>query len=587
MTIFDVLYLIGGLALFLFGMDIMGRSLEEAAGPRLKNILESMTGTPIKGLLLGLGVTSVIQSSSATTVMVVGFVNSGIMELRQAIGVIMGANIGTTVTAWLISMTGIEGESMILQLLKPTSFTPVLALIGIVILMNPKWSEHRDVAQALLGFAVLMGGMQTMSAAVAPLEESQSFMNILLLFQNPVLGVLAGAVLTAIIQSSSASVGILQALSSTGAITFGSAIPIIMGQNIGTCVTAMISSIGTNKNARRTALVHLYFNTVGTVVCLTVFTALNWVLKFSFVNDSINVFWIAIIHSFFNIICVVILFPFRTKLEALAIKTIPDTGDGKEIVLLDERLFSTPSVAVERSRQVVNEMAQIVRENLQRVIIMVNEGISGKEAFRTVAKTEDKIDDYEDQLGSYLVKLSGYGLSSQDSRNISRWLHGITDLERIGDHTMNIAEHLKMLADSKQSFSDDANAELAVMCAALTEIVEKTIGAYIADDEGEARKIEALEQVIDDIDLAMKDSHIRRLREGRCNLESGFAFDEILTDLERISDHCSNLAICQMSSKDEGLDMHKYRSSVKEKSNTEYHQLYSSYKEKYALPENN
>lgn len=581
MTVFNVLSLIGGLALFLFGMNVMGQALEEAAGPRLKSILESMTGNPFKGLLLGLGVTAVIQSSSATTVMAVGFVNSGIMELKHAIGVIMGANVGTTVTAWLISLTGIQGDSLVMQLLKPTSFTPLLALAGVVIMMAPKLEEKKDIGRALLGFAVLMSGMDTMSAAVKPLSNSDAFMNLFVLFQNPILGVLAGALLTAIIQSSSASVGILQALSSTGGVTFGSAIPIIMGQNIGTCVTAMISSIGTNKNARRTALVHLYFNIIGTVVCLIAFTAVNWFMKFAFVNDSINVFWIAVIHSVFNIICVVILFPFRSNLEKLAIKTVPDTGEEKDTVLLDERLFSTPSVAAERCRQIVCDMAELVRLNFFRTIAMIKgESVS----FKEISKTEDAIDEYEDQMSNYLVKLSSYSLSTQDSRLVSRWFHGITDFERIGDHLMNIAEHLKYMSDHKQHFSDMAKAELSVMAEALSETVDRTLNAYIIDDYAEAGKIEALEQVIDLLDLEMKDSHIKRLREGLCSVESGFAFDEILTDMERISDHCSNLAICQLSSKDENVDMHKYRSTVKDKSNTEFYEVYNRFKEKYSLP---
>ncbi|MBQ1281828.1 MAG: Na/Pi cotransporter family protein, partial [Oscillospiraceae bacterium] len=532
----------------------------------------------------GLGVTAVIQSSSATTVMVVGFVNSGLMQLRQAIGVIMGANIGTTVTAWLLSLTGIDGDGIFLRLLKPSSFTPVLALIGTVMLMVPRFSKRRDIGTVLLGFAVLMTGMDTMSAAVKPLAGDESFARIFLLFENPILGVLAGALLTAVIQSSSASVGILQALAVTGSITFAGAIPIIMGQNIGTCITALLSSVGTGRNARRAALVHLYFNLIGTIVCLCAFTAANAIFDFAFASQPVDALWIAIIHSIFNVSCTAILLPMGTLLEKLAIRTIPDEkSENDTTALLDESLFAVPAVAVERSREVICEMARTVEQNLLMSLALLVE--PSEKLYAEVCETEAKIDNYEDCLGSYLVNLGTCDLNAADSRALSCWLHSITDLERIGDHAMSIAEHAQEMAARGQRFSDEAKEELRVITDAIIEIVSMTNAAFRYGDLRAARAVEPLEQVIDGLDDRIKDNHIRRLREGKCTLDSGIGLYEILNGFERISDHCSNIAVCQLANAEENLDTHAYLSAVKTGSDSDFESSYRAYGEKYTLPQ--
>ena len=561
MSVFDILDLIGGLALFLFGMHIMGDALEKAAGSRLKNILAGMTGSPLRALLLGLGVTAVIQSSSATTVMVVGFVNSGLMELRQAIGVIMGANIGTTVTAWLLSLSGIQGDSLVLKLLKPSSFTPVLALIGILLVLGSKRSVRRDAGTALLGFAVLMAGMETMSGAVAPLAHSETFAGLLLVFTNPILGVLAGAALTAVIQSSSASVGILQALSATGAVTNAVAIPIIMGQNIGTTVTALLSSVGTNRAARRAALVHFYFNLIGTVVCLPVFWLIRDLAAPALLGESASAFSIAVFHSVFNVTCTALLFPFRGKLEALAIRTIPETAQDAPFAMLDERLLATPAIAAERCRTLICDMASRAERNLLLAISLLVE--PSDTAFETVETEESYLDRCEDALGSYLVKLSAASPSEADSRSVSQWLHTVTDLERIGDHAMNIAQHARDMAQSGHRFSPAAQADLQVITDALTETVTRATQAFRDGDIPAAQRVEPLEDVIDSLSAQLRDRHVKRLQAGQCEFANSFAFDEILTDLERVGDHCSNIAACEIALSAANMDMHAYRDAVK------------------------
>ena len=582
MSVFDVLDLIGGLALFLFGMHIMGDALEKAAGSRLKNILAGMTGSPFRALLLGLGVTAVIQSSSATTVMVVGFVNSGLMELRQAIGVIMGANIGTTVTAWLLSLSGIQGDSLVLKLLKPSSFTPVLALIGILLVLGSKRSVRRDAGTALLGFAVLMAGMETMSGSVAPLAHSETFAGLLLLFTNPILGVLAGALLTAVIQSSSASVGILQALSATGAVTNAVAIPIIMGQNIGTTVTALLSSVGTTRAARRAALVHFYFNLIGTVVCLPVFWLIRDLAAPALLGESATAFSIAVFHSVFNVTCTALLFPFRGKLEALAIRTIPETAQDAPFAMLDERLLATPAIAAERCRTLICDMASRAERNLLLAISLLVE--PSDTAFETVETEESYLDRCEDALGSYLVKLSASDPSEADSRSVSQWLHTVTDLERIGDHAMNIAQHARDMAQSGHAFSPAAQADLQVITDALTETVTRATQAFRDGDIPAARRVEPLEDVIDSLSAQLRDRHVKRLQAGQCEFANSFAFDEILTDLERVGDHCSNIAACEIALSAANMDMHAYRDAVKAGETGDFRSERKAAAARYRLP---
>ncbi|MBR4018518.1 MAG: Na/Pi cotransporter family protein, partial [Clostridia bacterium] len=540
MTIFNVLSLIGGLSLFLFGMNIMGNALEKRAGNRLKKILASLTSSPIKGLMLGLAVTAVIQSSSATTVMVVGFVNSGIMTLRQAINVIMGANIGTTVTAWMLSLTGISGDSLFIQLLKPTSFTPILALIGAVMYLFLKDVRKKDTGEALLGFAVLMFGMDAMSAAVKPLAGIPEFGNILIMLSNPIFGVLAGALLTAIIQSSSASVGILQALSATGQVTFGSAIPIIMGQNIGTCVTALLSSVGTTKGARRAAMVHLYFNILGTVVLLILFNIANGIFDFAFVHESANQAGIAIVHTVFNLSCTALLFPFGKQLERLACATVRDNGQADELQMLDERLLATPAAAIMRCTDLTHKMARKSCTALADALAILRNYDS--KAAQKIYDTESKVDEYEDKLGDFLVKLSAEDMNADDSREASTLLHLIGDFERISDHAVNLVESAEELNSKGLSFSAQGKKEIEVLYCALEEILQLTQTAMCERDMQAAALVEPLEQVIDHLKKTIKMQHVIRLKNGQCTIEVGFVLNDILTCIERTSDHCSNIA---------------------------------------------
>lgn len=580
MDLFDVLTLLGGLSLFLFGMNLMGASLEKRAGSSLKILLGKLTSRKILGFLTGMGVTAVIQSSSATTVMVVGFVNSGLLTLRQAISVIMGANVGTTVTAWILSLTGLDGDNFFVMLLKPTSFTPILALIGVVLTMMDKSDKKKDVGMILLGFAVLMFGMDTMSGAVAGLEEVPEFRNILLMFSNPVLGVLAGAGLTAIIQSSSASVGILQALSATGQVTYGAAIPIIMGQNIGTCVTAMISSVGANKNAKRAAVVHLLFNIVGTAVWLAVFYGINAVVQFSFVSHSIDQLGIAVVHTAFNILCTALLFPFSGLLEKMACRLVPDTKAPEKIQILDERFLATPSVAIDRCQEVAETMARISMDALKTSCQLI-EHYDPKSA-QAVRETEQEADQYEDMLGTYLVKLGRADLNAADSRETAKLLHIIGDFERISDHAVNLVESAEEIRNKGLSFSVHAKQELAVLTAAVGEVMDLALDAFLQNDPALAAKVEPLEQVVDTLKEQLRNRHILRLQKGECTIELGFVWSDLLTSLERVADHCSNIAGCVIEMSHDSLDVHEYLDNVKA-GGPGFLRAYEAYAQKYAL----
>ncbi|MBE6734530.1 MAG: Na/Pi cotransporter family protein [Ruminococcaceae bacterium] len=586
MDLFDVLTLVGGLALFLFGMNIMGESLEKSAGGGLNRLLSKLTTGKLAGFLTGLGVTAVIQSSSATTVMVVGFVNSGIMTLKQAINVIMGANVGTTVTAWILSLTGIESSSLVVQLFKPTSFTPVLALAGIAMTMFAKKTKTKDIGTILLGFATLMFGMDTMSGAVSGLRDVPEFQNLLIMFQNPILGVLAGAVLTGIIQSSSASVGILQALSSTGAVTIGASIPIIMGQNIGTCVTALISSVGTNRNARRASLVHLSFNIIGTTVILIIYSIANAIFNFEIINNSANELSIAVCHTLFNVLCTVIMLPASGLLEKLSYKLIKEpAGDNakEKKVELDERLMTTPAVAIDRCRKVSNTMAEVSVNSLRSSLRLLTEYDS--EGAQQIAIDESAVDHYEDILGSYLVKLSTYPMSDSDSNEASKLLFVIGDLERISDHAMNILRSAQEIKDKSLEFTESAQAELKAIIGAVDEIVTLTLDAFVRGDAQAATLIEPLEQVVDVLKKQLRANHILRLQKGQCSIENGFVWSDILTNLERVSDHCSNIAVCIIEMAHDSMDIHQYLTRIKA-GDPEFDRLFLEYSDKYILPAN-
>ena len=582
MTIFNVFTLMGGIAMFLYGMDLMGKALEQTAGSKLQGILSTMTSSPIRGLLLGMAVTAVIQSSGATTVMAVGFVNSGLMELHQAISVIMGANVGTTVTGWLLSLSGLEGDSFITQMMNPNAWSPILGFIGIWMYMIGK-DRKRGVGKIMLGFAILMAGMNTMSHAMSPLADEPWFMDLFLSFKNPILGVIAGAVLTAVLQSSSASVGILQALTSTGAVTYSTAVPIIMGQNIGTTVTALISSAGANKNAKRTAFVHLYFNVIGTILFLCGFYGLNALIGFAFFNDTANTFGIAIVHTIFNVVTTAILLPFNRLLEKLAILTVPDSpSDTKqENTLLDERLLATPSVAVGRAMLTGGDMAEICRTSLLQAMSTTrawNDAIADE-----VIRKEDAVDHYEDVLGTYLVKLSAKHLSVEDNRSVNTLLHTIGDFERLGDHAVNLRKTAEEIHDKHIVFSEDAAAELQNLTNALTEILELTIDAFREHNLEMARHVEPLEQVIDCLISAAKSTHVERLQSGKCTIQNGFVLNDLLTNYERVSDHCSNIAVSLIETSAGSFDTHEYLTEVKEGGSKDYTDLYHAYTKKYAL----
>ncbi len=585
MDLFATLSLLCGLALFLFGMNTMGDGLEKFSGGKLEKTLEKMTDSTFKGFLLGVAVTAVIQSSSATTVMVVGFVNSGIMKLRQAIGIIMGANVGTTVTAWILSLTGIEGDSLIMMLLKPSSFSAVFALVGIIMLMFCKSSGKKNVGSIFVGFAVLMVGMDMMSSAVEPLADDPTFTSILTAFQNPILGILAGAILTAIIQSSSASVGILQALSSTGSITYSMAIPIVMGQNIGTCVTALLSCIGAKKNAKRAAFVHLYFNIIGTIVVSIVFYTTNLFLHFGFLDDVVNPANIAIIHTLFNVIVTAMLLPLSKQLEKLACLTIRDRDEDSDIPFLDERFLNTPSIATERAFGLSTKMAMLSKSTLLDSLKVVAD--YDEKSAKEIQENEDLIDSYEDVISTYLVKLSSKTLSERDSKTIQLILHTISDFERISDHAVNILGTAKELHDKKIQFSQKAQQDIDVMIRALKEIIENTTNSFINNDVNLAAKVEPLEQVIDRLRDKIKESHIKRLINGECTIELGFVFTDLITSIERVSDHCSNIAIGVIQINRNGYEAHEYLHELKNSDDVQYNADFKAYKEKYALPQTN
>ena len=590
MDFFGVLTMLGGLALFLYGMETMGKGLEKLSGGRLERILEKLTSNPIKAVLLGAGVTAIIQSSSATTVMVVGFVNSGIMKLTQAVGIIMGANIGTTVTSWLLSLTGIESGNFFVQLLKPTSFSPVLALIGVCFIMFSKKEKKKDAGTIMIGFAILMTGMETMSGAVKPLANVPEFTGILTMFSNPVLGMIAGAVLTAIIQSSSASVGILQALCATGAVNFSTALPIIMGQNIGTCVTAMLSGIGATKNAKRAALVHLYFNIIGTVIFMIVFYTINAVVHFSFLDTAANAMGIAVIHSSFNIAATIMLLPFGSGLVKLACLTIPEekkeapaqNQEKDAFRLLDQRFLDTPAFAVEQCRQTTIQMAKLARECFFTAVDLLH-GYDDEKAAR-VETLENLVDRYEDELGTYMVKLGGKNLSKSDIHTVSLLLHCIGDFERISDHGMNLKASAKEMKEKEMQFSSKAEKELGIFFDAVKEILNLSIDAFETNNTDEAARVEPLEEVIDDINTVVKANHIRRLQKGKCTIEQGFVLSDISMNLERVSDHCSNIAVSVIEIDRDGFDTHGYLDNLKRDGDPHFAAMVEQYRGKYMLP---
>lgn len=580
-AIFKVLELIGGLALFLYGMTAMGNALEKSAGNKLKIFLGKATSNPFMGFLLGLGVTLVIQSSSATTVMVVGFVNSGLMTLSNCIPVILGANLGTSVTAWVLSLQAIEGGSFfLLNLLKPDAFVPVVAMIGVILFAFQKNAKKKDVGMILLGFAVLMFGMDMMSGAVSVLKGNATFQNLLIAFSNPVLGVIVGTVFTAIIQSSSASVGVLQALSATGAVTYATAVPIIMGQNIGTCVSAMISSIGTGKNARRAAVIHLSFNVIATLIILPAFYLIDFFVDFAFLDWQAGYVGIAVVHTGFKLVALAVIAPFSRFLEKLSCVIVRDDKKDDETSLLDERFFTVPSVAIDRSKAVALTMAEVAVQSIHDSLKLLDK-YDEKDADR-IREWESKVDLFEDKLGSYLVKLSSHDMTEADSAEANKLLHVIGDFERISDHAINIIESAEEIHDKNVVFSAEARAELKVITDAVSEIIDMVLVAFRENDLETAFKVEPLEQVIDDLRDYMKRQHVARLRNGECTIELGFVLTDLLTNLERISDHCSNIAGCVLEIAHDDLDIHKYLRGVKDGDTKEFNEYFEMYKTKYA-----
>lgn len=588
MSVYDILNLLGGIALFLFGMHTLSAALEKLAGGKLEHWLEKATSRPIKGVVLGAIITAVIQSSAATTVMIIGFVNSGLMKLSQAIGVIMGANIGTTATSWLLSLQSIDGSEgfSVLNLLKPTTFTPVLAAIGVILIMFTKSDRKKTIGTILAGFAVLMFGMNAMSSATAGLEQNETFCNILMMFSNPILGVIAGAVLTAVLQSSSASIGILQSIAiSTGKVTYAIALPLLLGQNIGSCVTALISSIGANKPAKRVAVVHLYFNVIGTVLFLSVFYLINAFIDLPFMQDSLNAVGIAVIHTGFNILTTALFLPFTKQLERLACLTVRDKpGEKKQDApMLDERLLKTPSVAIEQCRNVSIRMAELTLETLRTSLEVVMEYDQKK--CNEVIDNENSIDLYEDKIGSYILKISSKDLSETDSKIVSMMLHTIGDLERISDHAVNIIEAAGEMHTKKIKFSDQALRELKVMIKAVSEILDMSINSFINADVNLAKCVEPLEDVIDQLRNELKSRHIERLRSGKCTIELGFILQDLLTNFERVSDHCSNIAVYLIQINDNSMDTHEYMNELKKLDRSEFMDEFNDYSKKYILPD--
>lgn len=589
MDIFGILTMIGGLALFLFGMNTMGDGLSKVSGGRLERILEKLTSNPLKAVLVGCGVTAVIQSSSATTVMVVGFVNSGIMKLSQAVGIIMGANIGTTVTSWILSLSGIESSNFFVQLLKPSSFSPVLAIIGVAFIMFSKKGKRRDAGLILIGFAVLMTGMDMMSGAVKPLADVPEFTNILTMFSNPILGMLAGLVLTAIIQSSSASVGILQALCITGSVSYGAAIPIIMGQNIGTCVTAMLSSIGATKNAKRAALVHLYFNIIGTVLFMVVFYSINAVVDFAFLNDAANAAGIAVVHSLFNVAATIVLMPFSKVLVKLACLTVKDSPEdvelsetAKQLQALDVRFLETPGLALEQAKNVSVTMAKLAKDALVNSMGLIQN--YDEKIAEDVIRLEGEVDQFEDQLGSYLVKVGSRDLSEKESHTLNVLLHCIGDFERISDHAVNIVAAAREMHEKEVTFSNKATEELAVYTSAVRDILGTTMEVFENEDRKLASLVEPMEEVVDELNIEVKRRHINRLRKGKCTIELGFILSDITNNYERVSDHCSNIAISILQGDEDQLEAHEYTETLRKADNIDFKGKVLAYREKYMLP---
>ena len=582
MTIFNALTLVGGLCLFLLGMNLMGQALERRAGGRLRTLLDKMTSRVMLGFLTGLGVTAIIQSSSATTVMVVGFVNSGLMTLRQAINVIMGANVGTTVTAWFLSLAGIDSGSLWVQLLKPASFTPVLALIGIIFYMFCKDTRKKDTGLILLGFTTLMFGMETMSGAVAGLRDVPAFTNLFLAFTNPLLGVLVGALVTAVIQSSSASVGILQALSVTGGVSYAAAIPIIMGQNIGTCVTALLSSVGTNKNARRAAIVHLLFNVIGVTVLLTAFCIVKAALSPALLDEPATMYGIAIVHSVFNILCTAMLLPAGGLLERLAMRLVPDGKSADEMAELDKRLLATPSLALQQARTLAGGMASCAARALENALAAFD--AYTPELAQSIREDEERCDHYEDIIGTYLVQLSSRTMSQCESEEATELLKTIGDFERISDHAVNVLESAEELREKGLAFSGTAQEEYGVLAGAVREILHLAIDAFAAGDSAAAAQVEPLEEVIDKLKEQMRTRHILRMQRGACSIEAGFVWSDLLTDLERISDHCSNIAGCVLDAAQHNLNLHETLRTVR-REDADFRTRFAADAEKYRLPD--
>ena len=587
MDIFGVLSMVGGLALFLYGMSVMGNGLEKMSGGKLERILESLTSSPLKAVLLGAGVTAVIQSSSATTVMVVGFVNSGIMKFSQAIGIIMGANIGTTITSWMLSLTTLDaGGSFLLKMMKPSSFAPILALIGILLYMSAKTDKKRVVGEILLGFAILMSGMETMSDAVKPLKDVPEFTSILTMFDNPVMGILAGAVLTAIIQSSSASVGILQALSVTGAFSYGSVVPIILGQNIGTCITAIISSLGANKDGKRTACVHLSFNILGSALFMLVFYLGNAIFKFPFMNEAVDGANIALIHTIFNLFATVALFPFIKALEKIAYLIIPITAEEKEaqedvFAILDPRFINSPAFAIEQCKSLADKMAEMTKDSFLQAMLMVQEPT--EEGIAEVIKKENRVDVYDDKLAAYLTKVNGEDLSYADSLRTTSLMHCLTDLERISDHAANVVECVQQMQKTDAEFSKKATEEMQVYTAALSDILDRTIRAFINGDVALAKTVEPLESVIDELTKTIKKNHMKRMNKGKCTIELGLILSDLTMNYERVADHCSNIAVYTMQLQNTGIEEHSYTEQMDAAEAAEFTKLTTAFKLKYQI----
>lgn len=586
MYILKLISLLGGLALFLFGMDVMGKALERQAGGKLQTILAKMSSNVFKGFFLGLAVTAVIQSSSATTVMVVGFVNSGIMALKQAVGVIMGANVGTTVTAWILSLTALEGDSLLIQLFKPTTLAPLLGVIGIVLYMFTKSEKKQGIGTILLGFMSLMTGMSLMSDSMAFLENEKWFADLMVSFTNPILAIVVGAVLTGVIQSSSASVGILQSLCSTGLVTGGVALPIILGQNIGTCVTALISTIGANRNARRAAMVHLYFNLIGVIIFAAIFYGIGAFVPWGFLTETMGEVNIAIIHTTFNVITTIIMLPLHSVLEKLATLSVPEDKEPESTALLDQRLIATPAVAIQRAQEIAADMAQTASQALDGAIGLLEKFDS--KGLESVKALENKTDEYEDALGTYLVQLTGTKLSVHDNRQLNILLYTISDVERIADHAVSIGKAGEEIYKKDIAFSDAAKEELKVLSKAVQAVVKSTVTAYCGGDLENARRVEPQEQVVDSLVKEIKSRHVRRLRNGQCKVEYGFVLEDLLTSFERVADHCSNIAVEMLQVSEGKLEAHEYLTALKAGELTEsakFDERFEKYRKQYTFPD--